>query len=380
MSGWPMEIESVSSSPLAKAFKIIPLVIIIVISLGGNLLLVYAVYSDVRMRTSTNFFIVSQCMADLGTTMLVIPFALFAVINEGWILDEISCIANGFFNMYFTIVTLLNLAVIAFDRFFAIVKTSHHTIKKTEANFIIFLVWGLSMLGAVPWLTLFSKRVDTVFLPGFYICGQEYVHPVRTAELATLIAQTVCFAFLPFLAIVYSFYHIIKVVRGNRHRVFPAALSNAQKIATQVYAKSAYTSMMVIVTSLMQVFPACFTMTFEGLLVVHIPYALETSLKWIMWCHCCIKPLIYFRKNRKWSRKFRDYLRKVLLRFFIWDSAMRTDVERVFSKRNNTVQSKNGQSHSRTEIASAGGLTRNESLVSRKYAWSKTEIAFHDIS
>ena len=299
------------SPPAIIALKIIPLVFIIVVSLCGNLLLVHVVLSDVRMRTSTNFFVVSQSVADVGTTVLVIPFACFAVITDAWTFDSVLCTANAFFNMCFTIATLLNLAVIAFDRFLAIVKSSHHTIGTNAALGVITLVWALALVGGIPWLGIFSDRVDVVYFRGFYTCAQEFKHPIRASELAVLLIQIFSFAFLPFVAIVYSFNRILKVIRGNRHRVSPSALSNSQKIAVEVYSKTAYTSLAVIATSLVQVFPACFLMTIEGLIVSPIPHDLETALKWIMWCHCWIKPVIYAKRSRQWSKKFRSYLPSV---------------------------------------------------------------------
>ena len=49
----------------------------------GNAILIYAVYADVRMRTATNMLIASQAIADLGTSILVMPFALISVVADG---------------------------------------------------------------------------------------------------------------------------------------------------------------------------------------------------------------------------------------------------------------------------------------------------------
>ena len=51
------------------------------------------------------------------------------------------------------------------------------------------------------------------------------------------------------------------------------ALSNTQRLAINVYASSASMSKIVIGTSLIQVFPACFAMLLDGLQVGYIPPA-----------------------------------------------------------------------------------------------------------
>ena len=301
---------SVDSSVTANIFKILPLTFITLASSFGNAILIYAVYADVRMQTASNMLIASQGIADFGTSILVMPFALVSVVADGWILGEGFCVANGFFNLFFTQTTVLQMTIIAFERYLVIVKPLLREISLLSAIGLAASAWGLSFLTALPWLDLTSNQATVEYFEGFYVCGIRYHPPVRGLALIYVTLIILLFAVLPLVFITYCYHQIRKVIRRKNHSVFPMALSNAQKLAINVYASSALTSKFVIGTTLIQVFPACFLMLLDGLGVGYIPCDLKTGFKWIMWCHCFVKPVIYASKSRAWGKTIRGYLEK----------------------------------------------------------------------
>ena len=301
---------SFASSVTAKVFKILPLTFITLASSIGNAILIYAVYADVRMRTATNMLIASQGIADFGTSILVMPFALVSVVADGWILGEKFCMANAFFNLFFTQTTVLQMTIIAFERYLVIVKPLLREISLLGATGLAASAWGLSFLTALPWLDLTTDQATVEYFEGFYVCGIRYHPPVRGLALIYVTLLILLFAVLPLVFITYSYHHIRKVIRRKNQSVCPMILSNAQKLAIYVYASSALTSKFVIGTSLIQVFPACFLMLLDGLGVGYIPQDLKTGFKWVMWCHCFVKPAIYASKSSAWRKTIRGYLQK----------------------------------------------------------------------
>ncbi|EDO45748.1 predicted protein [Nematostella vectensis] len=283
------------------------LVIIIVVSAVANTLIMLGIYSDSRMQTPTNTLILSQSVADLGTTVFVIPCALISVACGGWRLGDIMCAVNAFLNMYLTAITVLNLTVIGIDRYFAIVHPAHHKISRKKAIYVVVFVWALALLPGLPLLALLSDKVILVYFPGFFVCGQEFLYPTGQIELGVIILICTLFVAIPLLVILFCFKKIFRVTRDKKHRICPCAMSNAQKIAIQVYAKSAYTSMYVIITSLLQVFPACFTMLLVGFQAITIPEGLASTFKIVMWSHCFVKPIIYAARQRYFSRRILNF-------------------------------------------------------------------------
>ncbi|XP_015770861.1 PREDICTED: probable G-protein coupled receptor 135 [Acropora digitifera] len=289
---------SVASSVTAKVFKILPLTFITLASSIGNAILIYAVYADVRMRTATNMLIASQGIADLGTSILVMPFALVSVVADSWILGEKFCMANAFFNLFFTQTTVLHMTIIAFERYLVIVKALLCEISLFRATGLAAFAWGLSFLTSLPWLDWTTDQATVEYFEGYYVCGIRYHPPVRGLAL-------------PLVFITFCYHKIRKIIRKKNHSVCPMAQSNAQKLAINVYASSALTSKFVIGTSLIQVFPACFLMLLDGLRVGCIPRDLRTGFKWVMWCHCFVKPTIYASKNPAWRKTIGGYLQKI---------------------------------------------------------------------
>ncbi|XP_015770846.1 PREDICTED: neuropeptide Y receptor type 1-like [Acropora digitifera] len=204
---------SIASSVTANVFKILPLTFITLASTFVNAILIYAVYADVRMQTATNMLIASQGIVDLGTSILVMPFALISVVADGWILGEKFCMANAFFNLFFTQTTVLQMTIIAFERYLAIVKPLRREISLLQAAGLAASAWGLSFLTALPWLDLTTDQATVEYFEGFYVCGIRYHPPVRGLALIYVTLIILLFAVLPLVFITFCYHQIRKVIR-----------------------------------------------------------------------------------------------------------------------------------------------------------------------
>jgi hypothetical protein len=306
-----------SPSSIVIILKLIPLILIFFVSLIGNVLLARSASKKGYRKTGTNMVILSQTIADLGTTCFIIPFAVPAVFEDKWTLGQPLCRLNGFFNMLFTIATLYNLSFLAYDRFLVIVHKNHRVLTCMQARKGIVFIWFVAIAISFPWMDFASEKIRTVYTPGFYICYLRYYHPFGAFEIFCLILILLIGAAVPTGIILYSFYRILVVYRDHRVRITPVTLSNVAKFALEQYCRSAYTSLLMIGTTMLFVLPSCFTLFIEGIQVTNIPHSFETASKWIMWCHCTIKPIIYLCRNKKW--------RKTVSRYF-WSCLPKGDI------------------------------------------------------
>lgn len=64
------------------------MVAIILVALGGNLLILAAIYIDKTLQTITNAFIINLACADLLLTMIGMPFTLASSITYDWIFGD----------------------------------------------------------------------------------------------------------------------------------------------------------------------------------------------------------------------------------------------------------------------------------------------------
>ncbi len=301
-----------SPSTTVIILKLIPLMLIFFVSLIGNILLVRAASKKGYRRTGTNMVILSQTIADIGTTCFVIPFAVPAIFEDKWTLGQALCRMNGFFNLFFTFATLYNLSFLAYDRFLVIVHKNHRVLTCAQARNGIIFTWFIALAVSFPWMDMASEKIRTVYAPGFYICYLCYHHPFGAFEIFGLILMLFIGAAIPTGIILFSFYRILMVYRAHRLRLTPVTLSNVAKFALEQYGRSAYTSLFMIGTTMLFVLPSCFTLFVEGIQVTSIPYSFETASKWIMWCHCTVKPIIYFCRNENWRKIVDQYFRTCL--------------------------------------------------------------------
>lgn len=140
--------------------------LVMIASLFGNMLVICVVLQSFRMRTVTNYLIVNMACADMLYTIVAMP-PLFVMIFQGynWAMDNrgrgiFFCQVVNFVQYLLVAVSVLTLAAIAFDRFFAIMMPLKRIINKRVFNWILLVIWVISAAVATP--LLYSLRVIEV--------------------------------------------------------------------------------------------------------------------------------------------------------------------------------------------------------------------------
>ena len=86
-----------------------------VVGISGNLLVVFAVVCNKKMRGSmTNLLITNLAFADLMIMVLGVPEIIQFMMNKGWTLDNVTCRVNRYIlvtSLYASVLTLLSLCV-----------------------------------------------------------------------------------------------------------------------------------------------------------------------------------------------------------------------------------------------------------------------------
>ena len=117
--------------------------LIIVVTLLGNGLVVTAVASFRRLRSVTNYFVVSLAVADITVAILVMPYALVYDISEEWRYGWVFCYFFISCDVTCCTASILHLCVIALDRYLAITQpfSYHRKMSKRRALIMIASVW-----------------------------------------------------------------------------------------------------------------------------------------------------------------------------------------------------------------------------------------------
>ncbi|XP_070816149.1 5-hydroxytryptamine receptor 2B [Chaetodon trifascialis] len=128
-------------------------VMVIIPTIGGNILVILAVSLERKLQNATNYFLMSLAVADLLVGLLVMPIALVTILyNSDWPLPDPLCPIWLFLDVLFSTASIMHLCAISLDRYIAIKKPIQHSQYKsrTKAMVKIALVWLISICIAIP--------------------------------------------------------------------------------------------------------------------------------------------------------------------------------------------------------------------------------------
>ena len=139
--------------------------IIMVIAAGGNLIVIWIVATNPRMRTVTNYFLLNLAVADALIATLSMPFLFSYIVTQNWALGIGMCKFARFFGTVSTAASVLSLVAISVDRYRAIVHPLLPRLSKSYIAFMIVIIWGGSSAFASP-LLFYSKIITIAYTGG----------------------------------------------------------------------------------------------------------------------------------------------------------------------------------------------------------------------
>ncbi|XP_043683300.1 dopamine D2-like receptor isoform X2 [Vespula pensylvanica] len=123
------------------------LVIVPCLTLFGNVLVILAVVREKALQTVTNYFIVSLAVADLLVAVLVMPFAVYVMVNSGlWSLPGFVCDFYIAMDVTCSTSSIFNLVAISIDRYIAVTQPIKYAKHRNNRRvwLTILLVWAIS--------------------------------------------------------------------------------------------------------------------------------------------------------------------------------------------------------------------------------------------
>lgn len=191
------------------------LILIMVVTFLGNFMVCLVVYLHRRLRTVTNYFIVSLAVSDLLISVLSVPFRIHQTLHNGvyclntalcwtWLLTDLTCACAS----------ICNLAAISVDRYIAIVHPFRcHSLMTTRVGWlVIVVVWTYS----VAWAALSSFNWTNL--------GEEHFFTKNECRKLDKIFYTV--------ATTMDFYVPLLIVLIMYGLVFRVAMNQARAVAS----------------------------------------------------------------------------------------------------------------------------------------------------
>ena len=283
----------------------LPLSIVIIIGIVGNLMVVFISTKGNRVRTKGRALIASLALADtLESTNLI--FMLVSVGNHGqWIFGDELCQLNGFMTTEFVISSMYSLTAISVNRYFMVVKQSYYRRVFNTRNqaLIIAFIWCIPLPLAVGPLLGWSKFE---FQTGKCICIFFFSRNIAFSTMVLVVAVP-----LPLGIICFCCLKIFKQVRHHSNRV--SAMTSSAPTVNVEEVRITKTLAVVIGAYLICFIPAATINLIEMVQPgFQIPLWIDILSMILVFCNHANNPVIYGALNKQYRKAFKDILKNLL--------------------------------------------------------------------
>lgn len=303
-----------NANKYVKGVKAAAYILVILLSLFGNVMVVRVVHKNRRMRTITNYLIINMALADLLTTvfnMLPTLYWIFRGLDVwavgGWI-GETLCKLLNFAQSVSITVSVFTLCAIAFDRFFAIFRPLKRVITFRVAKGIIGASWMSSIVVAGPQLYVLTTAGEK----GRAQCVEHWGAPFdeATAPRDYTIALFVLLYALPLAVIAFLYTVIMLKLWRRRAPGQELTLNQENKDRTnRKVLKMLVTVVIVFALSWLPLYVRMFVMFAESdRYVCGLPYEMDFLTLYLGHANSAINPYIYVIFNENYRRGFKSVL------------------------------------------------------------------------
>ena len=278
------------------------------LALAGNSLVCIAFHRNRRLRTLTNFYVLSLAVADIMTGIFSLPFATVAsgLGRLGrWPYNYYFTQFTGFFAFSWGQISISILTLASINRYFCVVKPNRYSQFFTKRNTILSIVaaWLFSFIIS---LTFFTVNVEHKWSPKILFWRATFID--EDTERITHIFWS-SFYLAPIPLVIFCYGSIYRVVKRHNSAIVPS-LQDANIHGTiSTHETKAFR---VILAALLGF---CFTWT-PLLIVTLLEYGPQLIVSPSVQSTCSllasfaawINPVIYGVMNRAMRKEFRNIL------------------------------------------------------------------------
>ncbi|KAM6977949.1 substance-K receptor [Aplochiton taeniatus] len=281
--------------------------LIILVSLTGNLTVIWIILAHRRMRTVTNYFIVNLAFSDVSMATFNTLFNFVYALHNDWYFGLGFCRFQNFFPITAVFSSIYSMAAIAVDRYMAIIHPLKPRLSSTSTKVVIGLIWGVALSLAFPQcfysVTQFyhPRTVCMVAWPGDY---------GGTHQLTYQLCVIVLIYLLPLLVMLVTYTLVGRTLWGG---VIPGEASHHYH--TQIQAKRKVVKMMVVVV---MTFALCW-LPYHFYFILgsfkkdiykqHYIQQVYLSIFWLAMSSTMYNPIIYCCLNQRFRSGFRHAFR-----------------------------------------------------------------------
>ncbi|KAK2706814.1 uncharacterized protein LOC136028940 [Artemia franciscana] len=288
-------------------------VIIIFLSIFGNILTLYAILQTPKLQKVASFFISSLCVSDMLYSTLAMPFFTTRFLSSGS--EDMTargplCILVPFIQYYCLGVSLLSISFISVNRFIIVAFFRWYAQIYTRKNGVIMIlcIWFTSFCFCLP--TLVGKWGRFGLDSNMHYCSIVPDENNRSSKAALITAGFL----VPCITIVVSYGGIFLVVHRSENRMrshrksAPALIPDSGEHHLGLSQAELKVTKMVLAVFLS--FLACYLPNnIVKVIDEKAEFAnLHVISSVLLYCSCCINPFIYPCINQDYRRSYSKML------------------------------------------------------------------------
>ena len=194
--------------------EVASLIILNVLSLAGNILIFISAYTNKRLRTATNLYIIALALSDLISALIVMPLSTGVLISGKWIYGDAICQLQAFASMFAIYVSSVTMGLTAVNRYTRMCKSDKQykkwfSMKKSRMLLIFLWVFVACYIGIPRLVGL--QRYD--FVAGYAACS--VMHLSKLGKKIHYGIVVVLFFLTPMTATIFCYAKVAKMIRQH---------------------------------------------------------------------------------------------------------------------------------------------------------------------
>ncbi|KAJ8008608.1 hypothetical protein DPEC_G00106650 [Dallia pectoralis] len=278
--------------------------LVLVVSVSGNVIVLWIILAHKRMRTVTNYFLFNLALADasMATFNTLVNFVYAA--HGDWYFGLIYCKFHNFLPVTAVFASIYSMTAIAVDRYIAIIHPLKPRLSATVTRAVIGCIWGLAVVLAFP-LCYYST---TQQFGQRTLCYVGWPHSTQDAFIYHIIVTVLVYV-LPLVVMAVTYSLVGQTLWGGE---IPGDSNDNYHIQIQAKRKVVKMMVMVVVT-----FALCWLPYHLYFLVTGLNRQLSRvkaiqqvylSVLWLAMSSTMYNPIIYCCLNNRFRAGFKRAL------------------------------------------------------------------------
>ncbi|XP_041922698.1 substance-K receptor [Alosa sapidissima] len=281
--------------------------LIVIVSVIGNVTVIWIILAHKRMRTVTNYFIVNLAFSDVSMATFNTAFNFVYALHNDWYFGLGYCKFHNFFPITAMFSSIYSMAAIAVDRYMAIIHPLKPRLSSTSTRIVIALIWIVACSLAFP--QCFFAR--TQFYPPRTVCMVEW--PDDYGGVHQLIYQSaviILIYLLPLLVMLVTYSLVGHRLWGSE---IPGEASDHYQ--NQIQAKRKVVKMMIVVVVTFAICWLPYHIYFilgsfnRDIYKQHYIQQVYLAIFWLAMSSTMYNPIIYCCLNQRFRSGFRQAFR-----------------------------------------------------------------------